>query len=280
MKSFKEMFDTEALYTGEEDKQRLMKMTETQREKVLYSRYCEIMAFKEKELLREMDTGAPEAIPGMGGVEESIARPRYEDCDFIVSRELLVKNVFKPCFGVFRGSFVRARLNNEYKICKIVGIEKVEPYSLRDQGELRCGSALNLDDGTRVVKKFEIYNVRSKKPSPEEFEVFVNQFKIDSVDDLRAKYRRICTETSKPQTDEEITATIENRLRANPRKKSNAQIKIDLIINRDDAIRRLDREAASHYQRLLEEMEDAEREERRKRHAEELLEARRRLHNN
>jgi len=361
MKSYEELEKSKTLYTNEEDEKYLNSLSEVQREKILYERYIKLKNHEEKEQLKRLgikEISIPDgSLPHLDGsnphldnfhqfstnnysptsYSPSQHQFRLEDCDFIVKKQLLLKNVFKPNLGTFKGCFIRAKVNREYKICKIIGFKEMEPYcvdnkssehsgmgvrmegesgiGMRMEGESGMGmegmnsigmnsgmsgvnsigmSGLNntnnnntnyntsyntsntsyntgntsktnkvalgltVDTGIKILKNFQIVNVSSKGVLEEEFQSFIETFKIKSLEEIREKYKKAINEINRDLTNEEITQMIINKEKVNPRQKSITQKKIDLILQRDAAMNEKNKEKAQHYQRLLEELEDVQ----------------------
>lgn len=270
MKSFEELIVDEDLYTDEADRVHLQSLPETQREKILYDRYCALKEHEERRKLRNMVQPTTDKIA-------ELPKPSYNECDFILTKRELLSAIFSPVFNTFKGCFVRAKVNDSYKICKIVGVVQKEPYRLYNRKDEKTDLALSLDTGTKVCKGVEITSISSQKALEEEFDSFLNSFKITSLDSIRAKHTRVTAEIGRNPTEKEQTAIIANRERANPKKKSKAEHKIELILKRDEALTNKDREGAKHYQQLIEQLENEERYRKRMQAKEELIAARRRL---
>lgn len=273
MKSFEEFVATNDLYTDDADRIRLEQLPETQREKVLYERYCTIKEAEEKRQIRSMALAEERTEPP----QQMCQKHDLEECDFVFTKDDLIRNVFKPSFPAFKDCFVRAKLGSEYQICKIVGFSKVEPYSLHPRKNERTSIALQLDSGTKKIMKFEIFNVSSQGVEEEEFEKFIQVFRITSLDKLRMKYRKTRAEVMRKLTDKEHDIMLANRERDNPRKKGRAAMKIELILKRDAAVASKNKELAHCYQKQLEKMENEEREAKRRNEEEKDSEAKRRL---
>lgn len=264
----------EKLFVDDEDRAWLKSLSETQREKVLYERHKALQAIEEKRQLLEMDRSAQPAAP-----QKTVPAVKFEDCAFVVSRELLTANAFKPFFSLFKSCFIRAKVNGEYRICKIIGISEREAYPLADGSKLNTTVALNIDTGEKIYKQFELTNVSSRGMLEEEFEAFLSAFEIQSADSIVSRYKKVVEEMNRNLTDEEITKTIANRLRDNPKKKNNTEKKIDLILKRDAAVAAKNKAGAFFYQQQIEQLEDSQKEKKRKREFEELEEVKKRLKN-
>ncbi|KAI5170119.1 hypothetical protein PAEPH01_1262 [Pancytospora epiphaga] len=271
MKSFEEFLKGGEFYIDDDDRRQLQEMSEIQREKRIYDRYRKIRDIEEKRQLREMETGSTQTTTKI------IKNIKFSDCKFIVSRKLLTSNMFKPFFSSFKGCFVRTKLNGKYKIAKVVGISETEPYTVTDIPDVMTNVAINIDSGERIFKQFKLGNVSAQGILEEEFEEFVAMFKIEDLEGLNVKYERVVEQMRRDMTDAEITKTIENRKKANPRKKTMTERKIDLILKRDAAVMAKDKDRALHYQQEIEKMEDAEKEKKRKQEAAELEDVKRRL---
>lgn len=273
MKTFEELKNTDGLFLDSEDKRVLMEMPQLQREKILMRRYAKIQESEVSKQLRDMDRSS---VPPKKVQRE---RLRYEDCDFILDRKAVAASVFKPFVSVIRGCFVRAKVNNDYCVCKIVGFSEIAPYALGDRDGQKCTLGINMDTGSKILRDFEISSISSSRITPEEFEGFVEAFAIESFDDLREKFRSATRELERNLTDQEMTKMIQTRLDANPRRQTSTQMKIDIIAKRDEAIARRDKQKAMDHQKQLEEIEDAERAERKRKHQEGVDQMKRRLQN-
>ena len=266
-------YSEDALILGDEDREYLNGLTDTEREKVLYGRFKKINEVEEKRQLLEMERpSAP---------QKKVSSARFEDCAFVVGRDMLAKNAFKPFFSMFQGCFVRVMLNGRYSICRIASMKENEiaPYALTDDSKRKTSISLNLDTGTKIHHQFSINLISSRGMREEEFEEFVGAFDIRDVGALNTRYRKVAAEMGRDLTDEELTKTIENRLKQNPRKMSNAQKKIDIILKRDAAVAAKNKSEAFRYQQMLESMEDSEKEKKRREELDEMEEARKRLRN-
>jgi Plus-3 domain len=274
MKSFEEQVNSDEIYLDDEDREYLDSLTETQREKVLYDRHEKLRQLKEKKQLESLDSNKKKA-----NKEVPLPVIKYEDCDFIVDRALLVNNVFKPNFSMFKSCFVRARINVGYKICKIAGFSEAAPYVVNHKDYKNVNTYLNLDLGEKILKSFPISNISSGKILQEEYNDFIKAFQISSFDDIKKRHKSLIDEMKRKPTDSELTAIIENRMKANPKKKSVAETKMELIRSREEAIQRKDKINALKYQGMLEKIEDEERAEAKKRSCDEMKEIRKRLQN-
>ena len=275
MKSFEQYMDEDGLFLNEEDKKKLSSYSEVERERILYERWTELQRVAEKKQLMEQlgkvekEEPAKKAAPAL----------HMPDAHFLVRRPMLVQAVFKPFFPIFKGCFVRAKIGSQYYICKIAGFSTGEPYPLPESRGMLTNTYLTIDIGDRLVKNFDLRNVSSGKMEPSEFDSFVKTFGISSLSPLNDKYKRVSAEMSRELTDEEITQFIAAREKVNPKKKTEAQQKIDLILKRDQAMEANKREEASRYQKELEEIEDRERARQRMKESEELEEMKKKLRN-
>lgn len=271
-RDFEEYLEKNGLYADEDDRKYLEALPEVERERILYRRWKDVKEVEEKRQLMELN-------------RPKIAEPKptrvcFEDCDFIVKRSLLTSNVFKPFFNKFKGCFTRARIGTKYFICKIAAIEeKEQTYPLPDQHNLKTNIYLTLDTGSKICKQFELFNISSNSMLTEEFEAFLEAFKISSAGPLNEKYKRLKQDMERNLTDEEIVKMVANRMKNNPRKKTDTQQKIELILRRDEAVAAKNKEEARKYQALLEKIEDSERERIRQQESEEIDEAKKRLRN-
>lgn len=252
-----ELFDDKNIFYDEEDKERIMSLPELQREQILNERFQKMNNNDLVKTLREFDKQEKTA-------SEPKKRPKFEECDFVVGRDLILNNVFKPFINILKGSFVKAMINKKYAICKISAIKTVNPYKLLNGSNQMCSVGLDLDNGTKIYSGVEINSVSSSRVTQDEFEAFIDNFSIESLDDLKKKYKKIRDEFSRCLTDTEVSKTIENRMKDNPKSQTSTEKKIEIIAKRDEAIQNKDKEKATFYQTKLEEIEDQEREIRKK----------------
>lgn len=260
MKLYDKLLENGDLFIDEEDKERILSLPELQREKILHERFVKI---KDNQL-----TNVLKGLERQEKVVEQKEKPKFEGCDFIVSREMLINNIFKPMVGVLKGTFIRVMINRKYIIAKILGFNTIKPYKLLTKAGEMCTVGLVIDTGSKIIEGIETNSVSSTRITPEEFEVFITDFGIQSLDDLRNKFQKAKEELNRKMSDSEITRTIENRKKDNPRKITNTERKIEIIAKRDEALQNKDKEKARIFQNELEKIEDQEREER-KRHLEE-----------
>lgn len=264
-----ELFDDKNIFYNDEDKERIMSLPELQREQILNERFK-----------RLNDNDLVNTIRGFEKQErtyEPVKRPKFEECDFIVGRDLILNNVFKPFINILKGSFVKVMINKKYAICKISAIKTVQPYKLLNSSNQMCSIGLDLDTGNKICSGVEINSVSSSRVTQDEFEAFIDNFSIESLDDLKKKYKKIKEEFSRVLTDSEISKTIENRMKDNPKSQTSTEKKIEIIAKRDEAIQNKDKEQAAFYQSKLEEIEDQEREIRKKRLMDEDCKRRKRV---
>lgn len=261
MKSFEELCRTGEIYENEEERESIMNMSEVQREIILHEKYNKMKKQEVNILLKEMSKNKAPKIED----SEITVFPKYQECDFLISRDLLINNIFKPFVGLARGSFVRAVINGKYSICKIAGFCKTSSYELCDKLKTKCTTALILDLGEKTLDEFQVNSVSSSNATEEEFREFCKKFKITRVEGIRKKYEHLKQEFSRSMTDDEKKKTIEARQKDNPKKKTNTQKKIEIISMRDEAIQLKNKDEALRLQKQLEKIEDEEREERKKR---------------
>lgn len=248
--------------TSVEDEEYLLGLNELQRELVINARFEKI---KNYELQKNLEKLCEEKSQTQKNERQEIMeRPTFVDCDFLFTRDFIIKNVFKPFFNKFKGCFVRAAINDRHYICKIVGVEKVPKYMLFGKTKLYCSIGLNLDTGVKVIKGLQINSISSSNSLEEEFNDFISTFSISCVQNLRTNFRNVKAIFERSMTDAEITQFLKNRTDDNPVKKTNTQRKIEIIAKRDEAIQAKNKEMALSYQKQLEMIEDEERSERRR----------------
>ncbi|KAI4291080.1 hypothetical protein PAPHI01_0380 [Pancytospora philotis] len=276
MARFEDHLRQNDLYCDEADREKLESMSEKQREEILYKRYLKIAEIEEKRQLMALEEAPAPAVS-----EPAIT---LESCEFVCPRRLLVENVFKPAFSSFRGCFVRVKLNSDYRICKIVGVVEVPPYRLpQTKGDgpgAQTTVALNLDTGAKIIKNFELTNISGNPMEADELRHFLDAFAIENVGLLNDKCRRVKEQMRGSMTDEEVARMVENRAKANPRKKKRSELKIDLILKRDAALAAKDKTKAFFYQQELEKLEDEEKARKKEAERNEMEEARKRLKSN
>lgn len=288
MKSYEQFLDEDGLYTDAADRAYLESLPETQREKILYDRYCALKAVEEKRQLRSLTEssrlGTSQSLTESTADTLSTSAPapascHFTDCDFVVSRNLLISAIFRPTLTAFKGCFVRVHINNKYRLCKITGFTRVVPYPLYNSKKELSDIALVLDSGAKLYKDIQVTNVSTQPVMEDEFNQFLQDFSITTLSGLSARFRKAQKEATRELNVTEAAEMVQTRERANPRKKSRAEQKIDLILKRDEALQGRNKAAAAQYQRQIEEMENEERRAKRQREAEEIEEARRRLEN-
>ncbi|ELA42312.1 uncharacterized protein VICG_00712 [Vittaforma corneae ATCC 50505] len=256
MKSYDELLEAGELFADEDDKKRILSLPELQREKILHDRFKKINDSQLSCVLKELDR---QDIP-----KEPRHTPKFEECDFILPRDMIINNIFKPFIGILKGCFVRAMINKKYVICKIMATRSIEPYKLLSKTSQMCTVGFDVDNGKKIVEGLQANVISSSAMTVEEFENFLSDFSIESFDDLKKKYKKVQHEFSRSLTDVEVNKTIENKLRDNPKKQTNTEKKIGIIAKRDDAMQSKDKEKAMFYQKQLEKIEDEEREERKR----------------
>jgi len=261
MKTIEEMLKSGELFEDEKEKNEILQLPEVQREQRLNEKYKKLKEKEMSEMLLEMSKDKSAKIES----NPVNSTPKYPECDFILSRDLLMSNIFKPFVNVAKGCFVRPLINGKNFVCKISGFTKIPPYKLSDKTGTNCSVALVLDTGAKQLDGVPINFLSSSNATEEEFNEFIRIFKISSLVDIRKKYESVKNEFSRGLKDSEITKMIEARLRDNPKKKTNTQRKIEIISKRDEAIQLRNKEEALRLQQQLEKIEDEEREERKKR---------------
>lgn len=260
MKYSKDLKKYEELITGESDEEYLMGLNEVERELIFNMRYEKLQAHEHEKSLKKLFEEKTQLPKSEIAKHSSV--PRYPECDFLFPRDFIQKNVWKPFFNKFRGCFVRAAINDKHLICKIVGIEKINRYTLMGKTKMNCTVGLNLDTGVKVVKSLQINSISSSNATEEEFDVFIKAFSISSVENLKSNYRSVKEIFEKSMTDVELTQFLKNRTDDNPVKKTNTQRKIEIISKRDEAIQSKNKDRALYFQNQLELIEDEERLER------------------
>lgn len=185
---------------------------------------------------------------------------------FIFDRELLIKGCFRNKFSLIKNGFVRIKINNKYRICKILDIVETDSYKipLKYHKEEYCNIGLNLDAGERKLMKWPLINISGNPATTLEFHEFLKNYQITQIlfDDICEKFKIAHREFNRNLTNDEITDYLLLRNKANPKKLSSTFLKMELIKERDDAIQRQDKLAAEKAQRALEELEDQEYKER------------------
>ena len=251
-----------------EEEEMLKGLTNLEREKYLAKKHDEIQEELDAAKLEKFNA-ENRGIYDINEDESEIAEKSNEIIEnkpFVLSRELLAQGVFRSNFNLVKNCFVSVYINDGYEACKIIGIQKVEPYKLvglkKQTQPIFCDLALNLDrDGVKKpVVGWPINNVSSRPLGVEAFHRFKMKFNItkESFEKIIAKYNNVIKEFNRHLTDQEITEAIERKSSANPKKVTNTQIKMKLIKRRDAAILRKDKEGAERFQRKLEKIEDKE----------------------
>lgn len=256
MKSYDELLEAGELFTDEDDKKRILSLPELQREKILHDRFKKINDSQLSNVLKELDR---QDTP-----REPKRKPMFEECDFILPRDTIISNIFKPSIGILKGCFVRAMINKKYVICKIMAIRAVESYKLLSKVNQMCTIGFDVDNGKKIVEGLQANVISSSGVTVEEFENFLRDFSIESFDDLKKKHKKVQHEFSRSLTGAEVNKTIENKLRDNPKKQTTTERKIEIIAMRDGAMLEKNKEKAKLYQKQLEKIEDEEREERKR----------------
>lgn len=255
MKSYNELLENDELFIDEEDKREILALPELKREKILHDRFKKINDTRlSSSILRSLDR---EEAP-----RSTAPKVRFEECDFILTRDLIMDSIFKPFIGLVKGCFVRAMINKRYVICKVMAVKNGKPYKLMTRTPQMCTVVFDVDSGKKIIEGIEVNCISSSGINAQEFEEFVVDFEVESFDDLRKKQRRVASEFTRVLTNAELTKTIENRLRDNPKKQTMAERKIEIITKRDEAVQNKDKEKAMEYQKQLEAVEDEDRAER------------------
>lgn len=255
-------FDKEELYESPEDREALLRMPETKREEILYQRHLQVRKFREKKELEEKIAKLESRTSVLDNETEAKNGTESDFVEFskcMVSRDMLMRNIFKPFFDEFIGHFTRARINGLYVVVKIVKVTKGEPYSLRlSRNEVKTNRYLGVSTGTKVYGNFKIENISNSPLLEEEYEDVWRSFKIGSVAKIREKYMQLVRTMNRGLNDEEITKMVGCRNEVYPKKRSITYLKIDLIQRRDRAIEMKDQKTAMEFQRMIEEIEDNE----------------------
>lgn len=106
------------LYEDSSEEEKLMKLPEMEREKILYKRYMQYEKIKEeKEMkdrinkLRGVDPQEPESHEDQTITYEIL-------CENVIKRDILVKNIYRPAFDKITGNYVRIAYRDGYSIKK------------------------------------------------------------------------------------------------------------------------------------------------------------------
>lgn len=265
MKSFEEMCKTGEIYENEEQKNEIMNKSEVEREIFLHEIYNQRKSKEINQFLKELKENKSSKAEDTNDK----AIPIFSESDFIITRDLLLPNIFKPFANILKGCFVRVYINRKYSICKITGFCKIPVYELCDKLKTNCSIALTLDTGSKLIDGLQINSVSSTRPSIEELKDFLKTFGIKDVNEIKKKCENVKSEFSRSMKDFEITKTIEAKQKDNPKKKTNTQRKIEIIAKRDEAIQVKNKAEAIRLQSQLEKIEDEERRERKERMEEE-----------
>lgn len=262
MKSYDELLKNGDLFTDEDDRKHILSLPELKREKILHDRFKKINDMRlSSHILKDLRSHET--------VKEMKPQPKFEECDFVLTRGIVTENIFKPFIGVLKGCFVRTMINKEYTVCKIMAVKNGPPYKLLTKAPQMCSIVFDLDNGHKMYEGVQVNSFSSSGMTADEFETFITDFAIEKLDELRKKHQKVLKEFTRTLTDAELTKTIENKLRDNPKKQTTAERKIEVITKRDEAMQNKDKDAAMVYQRQLEEIEDEDREERRRKLQEE-----------
>lgn len=259
MASFEEYLESGKLFLNDEDRKFIYSLPELQREQKLHERFLKITDREMKQKYQNLEKKQEVASPI---IEKP--RPKYEDCKCVISRDLIVKNMFKPFISILKGTFVKTVINRNPTICKIVGIRTIDRYTIEGKCPINASIGLDLDTSDKIIEGIQLRYVSSSKPTIEEVNEFINNFMINDFEELNKRHDKIVNELERSLTDSEITKMIENRLRDNPKKMTNTEKKIQIISKRDEAIQMKNKEKAIYYQNQLEKIEDDERRERSK----------------
>jgi len=265
---------------GEDDAEYLLGLSPVDREKLLHERQCKVDAVEEKRRLRSLYSNS--FVVSDVPVSEMPSGPSVPlaSCNFLVSRDLLEANAFKPNFSVFRGSFVRFCHSNVWTVCKIISVaEHEELYRMTTGDKLLTNVRLALDNGTAVEHAVPLTHVSSSPMTQRELDSLCRRFKLESVESLNEKHRRVLAEMRRNLTDEEITKMIGKKNSLNPQPRRGAILKIELILKRDNAIAAKDKAEAERCQRELEKLEDERSRLKRQRERDDLEDAKRKISN-
>lgn len=252
-----------------EEKEVLNGLSQIEREMYLAKRQDKLQADLDAEKLEKLNLENKGILPEkIDEIETNIANDKtsFNMTPFVLTREILMRGVFRPNFHFIKNCFVRVKINQEYRICKIISIKKVQPYKLasmkRTNKRLNCNLALdlNIDGANKKMIGWPINNISSKPPSVEEFQVFKGMFEIteEYFEIILEKYKCVVREFKRPLTNDEITEVIKRKLETNPKKESITETKMKIIKARDAAIYRKDKFEAERLQRELEKIEDEE----------------------
>ncbi|KAI5149737.1 hypothetical protein ENBRE01_1090 [Enteropsectra breve] len=219
-------------------------LTEIERERELYRRESAKRDEEEKRELGEIEV-----------FEEEIRRPRVEECNFVFRRNDFIEHRFKPTIKALKNCWVLAKFGHIYDIARVVGFGQEAPYSVPGCSE-KMMLNLNLERRTKISKACNIINISGRMPEEVVWNKWVAEWDIVSVDKFREDAKRARAELNRDLTYEEIDEVVQSRFKANPKKISVAQQKINLICARDSAIQERNQSKARYYQKKLENLED------------------------
>ncbi|ORD99724.1 hypothetical protein A0H76_305 [Hepatospora eriocheir] len=251
--------ENEYVYDSD-DKKYLNSLSNLEREKELSRRAERRQKALEMEKLKKLN--AENHIPE--SEKEAPTGPKYQCIvpkkEFVLKRSDLIEHAFIPSFHLIKGAYVKLRVGDVYNICKIVKIGTIKKYKVEINERMRfIDRALNLE-GEKFYKDVPLINLSERPTSSQEFEDFICKNKVsqEKFNQIEKKYTLIKREFDRSPTEAEITQTIKNREKLNPRKKTNTEIKIEIVRNREAAYARKDIKQAQMYQLKLEEIEDKE----------------------
>lgn len=289
-----EMLDEELLFDSEEI-ERMKGLSAVEREKIIFERHNRINDIRERKQLLELEKKRD---------EENVKKRKnseYESNDintntynsnlidskllsemsskpFILTRDILMKNAFKPYIQQLRGCFVRIIRNGEYLAGKITRVRTGDAYMMPDK--LKADVWFDLDFGDKIIPGWSIAQISSSKMEEEEFAQFLRTFKITNMDSIFARYEKVLAEFKRQVSDIEFDKIMANKHRANPPVVPTVKQKILLIRKRDAAIEAKNKDLAMKYQLQLEAIEDAQMDKKRREVEKEYEESRRRENRN
>lgn len=253
-----------------DEEEYISKLTPLDKDKFLAKRHDKIQAEIDAENLARLNAENTNLGTNIENLSQSDSTTKQEEKitnePFVLSRELLVKGVFRPNFNMVKNCFVNVKINRDNCACKIVGLQTVKPYKLagvkRTNKNLNTNVALVLDvDGVRKpITGWQLNNVSSKTLKEEEFQTFKRNLDVtkDKFEKIKNKHKSIIKEFSRRLTNDEITAVIQKKLETNPKKETTTEVKMKLIRDRDLAMMKKDKVEAERLQRELEKIEDRE----------------------
>lgn len=261
------------LYQNSEDEEELMKLPETQREKILYNRYIRLVQLEEKKemdnrvsLMEERKNSTERKNEALPKKEGDVPAEKEDDtitydmfCGIVIKRDMLAKNIYRPVIDNLVGNYVRICFENGYVIKKVEAVERGEEYAINYNGaDYRTNKCACIRHSNSRMDKIAFSFISNSNPSYAEYDRFKEEHAKISLSKVYKKAEQFISTLSKIQPEEK-EAIADERSRFVKQRRRNLMEKIRLIREREDAFKKGNAELYKKIQKRIDKIDEMDR---------------------